>query len=239
VNDNLEPCTSSRIIVDKDADCERLGIRKPLFICAPMVRYSKLHFRKLVKLYNTDVVYTPMIYAKDFLASENCRNVEFTTDCHDSPIVQFAAKNPVEFADAAELVYGRASGIDLNCGCPKSDVRKEGYGSKLLEDPQLISDIVKQTRGRITSPDFTVSIKIRIKYPLEQTVDLCKKLEHVGVDHIAVHGRTVAMRKEPADYEAIKLIKSSVTVPVYANGGCKTYEDALNIAALTNVDVWA
>lgn len=44
------------------------------------------------------------------------------------------------------------------------------------------------------------------------------------------------MRKEPADYEAIKLIKSSVSVPVFANGGCKTYEEALKIAELTKAD---
>jgi tRNA-dihydrouridine synthase 4 len=73
-------------------------------------------------------------------------------------------------------IFRRSSGIDLNCGCPKRDVRKEGYGSKLLEDPQLIADIVKQTRARISDPDFTISTKIRIKYPLEETIDLCKKV---------------------------------------------------------------
>jgi tRNA-dihydrouridine synthase 4 len=61
-------------------------------------------------------------------------------------------------------------------------------------------------------------------------------LEATGVDHIAVHGRTIAMHREPADYEAIKLIKSSVKIPVYANGGCNSYEDALKIAQLTGAD---
>jgi len=237
INNELEPSTStSRIIVDKDADCKRLGIKKPLFICAPMVRYSKLPFRKLVKLYGADIVYTPMIYAENFVASDLCRANEFTTDSSDSPIVQFAAKDPIDFANAAEIIYGQASGIDLNCGCPKSDVRSGGYGSKLLENPELISEIVKQTRRKISDPNFTVSTKIRIKYPIEITVNLCKQLEAAGVDHIAVHGRTVAMRKEPADYQSIKLIKGSVNVPVFANGGCKTYQEALDIAVLTGVD---
>lgn len=56
------------------------------------------------------------------------------------------------------------------------DVRQEGYGSKLLDDPELISDIVKQTRARIPDPDFTVSTKIRIMYPIERTVDMCRKV---------------------------------------------------------------
>jgi tRNA-dihydrouridine synthase 4 len=44
------------------------------------------------------------------------------------------------------------------------------------------------------------------------------------------------MHREPADYDAIKLIKSSLNIPVYANGGCNNYEDALNIALLTGAD---
>lgn len=189
-----------------------------------------------------------MIYAENFIASEICRNLEFTSDVLDFPIMQFAAKTPEDFADAAEIVYGlvfrpinyfcfrQASGIDLNCGCPKGDVRKEGYGSKLLDNPQLIYDIVKQTRARISDPYFTVSIKIRVSYPLEYTIDLCRKIEFAGVDHIAVHARTVAMRKEPADYEAIKLIKSSLSIPVFANGGCTSYEQALDIVKMTGAD---
>jgi hypothetical protein len=47
-----------------------------------------------------------MIYANCFVASEECRAVEFSTDETDFPIVQFAAKDPVDFASAAELVYG-------------------------------------------------------------------------------------------------------------------------------------
>ncbi|KAF7632944.1 hypothetical protein Mgra_00007646 [Meloidogyne graminicola] len=49
----------------------------PLFIAAPMVRYSKLPFRRLVKKYNCNIVYTPMIYANCFVKSEKCRAVEF------------------------------------------------------------------------------------------------------------------------------------------------------------------
>ncbi|CAD5214846.1 unnamed protein product [Bursaphelenchus okinawaensis] len=171
-----------RILTDKKNDCKALGIEEPLFICAPMVRYSKLHFRKLVHLYGCDLAYTPMIYAHCFVASQKCRENEFTTDENDWPIVQFAANKPEHFAEAAELVYGNVKGIDLNCGCPKSD------------------------------------------------------FEAAGVSHIGVHGRTVSQRAEPPDYEAIGLVKSAVKVPVYANGGCTSYRQALEIASVTKCD---
>lgn len=33
-------------------------------------------------------------------------------------IAQFAASDPVHFADAAELIWPHVDGIDLNCGTP-------------------------------------------------------------------------------------------------------------------------
>uniref|UniRef100_A0A914EBS6 tRNA-dihydrouridine synthase n=1 Tax=Acrobeloides nanus TaxID=290746 RepID=A0A914EBS6_9BILA len=225
-----------RIIVSKENDCKLLDIPVPIFICAPMVRYSKLPFRKLVKQYGCDLTYTPMIYASCFLASEKCRNVEFTTEQGDNPIVQFAAKTPVEFADAAELVYSQSRGIDLNCGCPKRDVRSGGFGSQLLDSPELIADIVRQTRARISNPEYSISVKIRIQYPLEKTISLCQQIEKAGATHISIHGRTRDMRNEMPDYEAISLVKSSIQIPVYANGGIKNYEEALSVAHKTKVD---
>ncbi|KAI1732297.1 dihydrouridine synthase (Dus) domain-containing protein [Ditylenchus destructor] len=226
-----------RIIRFKSEDCKQMDLGSPLFICAPMVRYSKYSFRQLVYSYGCDLAYTPMIYAHCFLASQKSRDVEFPSVDDDNPIVQFAANKPEDFASAAELVFGRSRGIDLNCGCPKHDVRKDGFGSKLLDDPELVWDIVRHTRARISDPNFTVSTKIRIQYPIRKTVDLCQKLEHAGVSHIAVHGRTKDMRDhEIPDFDSIATIKAAVGIPVYANGGCKSYDDALEIAQKTKVD---
>lgn len=46
-----------------------------------------------------------MIVADSFVKAKEARDNEFSTNVGDKPlIVQFAAKNPDEFADAAELV---------------------------------------------------------------------------------------------------------------------------------------
>uniref|UniRef100_A0A2K6F4E3 Dihydrouridine synthase 4 like n=1 Tax=Propithecus coquereli TaxID=379532 RepID=A0A2K6F4E3_PROCO len=49
-------------------------------VCAPMVRYSKLAFRTLVRKYSCDLCYTPMIVAADFVRSIKARDSEFTTN---------------------------------------------------------------------------------------------------------------------------------------------------------------
>ncbi|GFO43578.1 tRNA-dihydrouridine synthase [Plakobranchus ocellatus] len=94
--------------------------RKLVKICAPMVRYSKHAFRKLVRKYDCDLAFTPMIISDSFVRSIKARDTEFTTSKDDRPlIVQFAAKNSDEFASAAEIVAPFSDGVDLNCGCPQ------------------------------------------------------------------------------------------------------------------------
>ncbi len=53
---------------------------------------------------------------------------------------------------------------------------------------------------------------------------------------ISVHGRTTRQRTEPANMEAIKLIKETVNVPVVANGDIKTLEDVQLVVTRTGVD---
>ncbi|KJH42325.1 dihydrouridine synthase [Dictyocaulus viviparus] len=151
-------------------------------------------------------------------------------------IVQFASDDPFIFASAAELVYRYSSGVDLNCGCPKSDVRAKGFGSILLNRPDHLAEIVKQCRARISDPEFTISLKIRIHYPLNKIVDLCQKAEKAGVSHLTVHGRTPQMRGEPVDYNAIRIIKESLRIPVIANGDITQLTQALNIAERTGAN---
>ncbi|VDK53931.1 unnamed protein product, partial [Cylicostephanus goldi] len=256
-----------------------LDRRKTKFYLAPMVRYSKLAFRKLVRLYDVDCCYTPMIYAKNFLESEHCRSSEFSTTPgifvsrlkamnisilpDDRPlIVQFASDDPFVFGSAAELVYKYATGVDLNCGCPKSDVRAKGFGSFLLNRPELLADMVRQCRARIHDPDFTVIFLLFFSSRMCKTCDddlpdLFENTrtvssgkdyrsmqkgrngfhaEKAGVSHLTVHGRTPSMRCEPVDYDAIRIVKESVSVPVIANGDVTQRSQALEIAETTGVD---
>uniref|UniRef100_UPI00254106F1 tRNA-dihydrouridine(20a/20b) synthase [NAD(P)+]-like n=1 Tax=Euleptes europaea TaxID=460621 RepID=UPI00254106F1 len=206
-------------------------------ICAPMVRYSKLAFRTLVRKYNCDLCYTPMIIAADFVRSVKARHSEFTTHQGDRPlIVQFAAKEAQVLADAACIVSPFADGIDINCGCPQRWAMAEGYGACLINRPEAVKEMVKQVRNQVENPTFSVSVKIRIHDDLQRTVDLCQKAEAAGVSWITVHGRNVEERHQPVHYDAIKIIKQSVSVPVVANGDMKSLKDVENIHQITRTD---
>ncbi|XP_015261568.1 PREDICTED: tRNA-dihydrouridine(20a/20b) synthase [NAD(P)+]-like isoform X2 [Gekko japonicus] len=206
-------------------------------ICAPMVRYSKLAFRTLVRKYNCDLCYTPMIIAADFVRSVKARHSEFTTNQGDHPlIVQFAAKEAQVLADAACIVSPFADGIDINCGCPQRWAMAEGYGACLINRPEAVQEMVKQVRNQVENPMFSVSVKIRIHNDLQRTVDLCQKAEAAGVSWITVHGRNAEERHQPVHYDAIKIIKQSVSVPVVANGDMKSFKDVENVHQITGAD---
>ncbi|KAG8142631.1 putative tRNA-dihydrouridine synthase protein [Naja naja] len=66
-------------------------------ICAPMVRYSKLSFRTLVRKYDCDLCYTPMIIAADFVRSLKARHSEFTTN-QGVMVARGLLANPALFA---------------------------------------------------------------------------------------------------------------------------------------------
>ncbi|XP_060901745.1 tRNA-dihydrouridine(20a/20b) synthase [NAD(P)+]-like [Labrus mixtus] len=210
---------------------------KVLKICAPMVRYSKLAFRSLVRKYDCDICFTPMIVAADFLRSVKARDSEFTTNENDRPlIVQFAAHDAQSLAEAASVVAPFSDGVDLNCGCPQRWAVSAGYGACLINKPELVKDMVRTVRNQVDNPNYTASIKIRIHKDLRQTVDLCQKAESAGVSWITVHGRTSEERHQPVHYDAIKTIKDSVSVPVIANGDIKNLRDVESIHQLTGVD---
>ncbi|KAK3579343.1 hypothetical protein CHS0354_029635 [Potamilus streckersoni] len=205
-------------------------------MCAPMVRYSKMPFRMLVRKYDCDLAFTPMIIANSFIQSLKARDSEFTTCREDRPlIVQFAANNSKDFADAAEIVTPYSDGVDLNCGCPQRWAMTDGYGACLIKKPELIKDMVQQVKSRVCRENFTVSIKIRIHDDLRDTVNMCQMVEKAGVSWIAVHGRTKEQRSQPVNWEAIKLVKENVRVPVIANGDLMSIQDVFDMQNKTGV----
>lgn len=222
-----------------------------LNISAPMVRYSKLAFRETVRQYGVDLCFTPMILSDVFRNSSASRECELLMTERDDPlIVQFAASNGKDAADAAEMVARHVNGVDLNCGCPQKWAYQEKIGSYLSEHPEITADIVNQVKRRTSSVmmtgglnssdlprSFACSIKIRIDEDLRKTVDLCLRAEAMGADFITVHGRLKSQKNEgKANQEAMKLVKERLSIPVFGNGGVESVQEADDMATYANLD---
>jgi tRNA-dihydrouridine synthase 4 len=175
-----------------------------------------------------------MIVASDFNANELARQ-EFTTCTSDCPVVvQFGAKSALELATAARFVRPYCSAVDINCGCPQRWACQDGMGSALLDQPELVRDMVRLTREMA---DVPVCVKIRISDDLSKTVEMAKRVEAVGAQWLTVHGRTRYQKSTvQPNFDAIKLVKENVSLPVLANGSVYSLADAKRIREHTKVD---
>ncbi|CRL05939.1 CLUMA_CG019118, isoform A [Clunio marinus] len=232
-------------MIDKPKTCIEDLFKNPsngqyLKVVAPMVRYSRLEFRSLVRRYDADLTFSPMTIANSFCRSERCRQHEFTTNIEDTPmIVQFAANCSTDFLHATEMIVRYADGVDLNCGCPQSWAMQDGYGSYLLRKPEIIEDMIKTVRRNIPS-SFSVSIKIRLlNKDLSSTIDFCRKLETLNPTFITIHGRTPNEKSSaefPVDIDALAEIKKSIKLPIIFNGDVSSITEADKFYNATKCD---
>ncbi|OMH86087.1 tRNA-dihydrouridine(20a/20b) synthase [NAD(P)+]-like [Zancudomyces culisetae] len=175
-----------------------------------------------------------MILADAFRRSEFGRE-DFTTNPSDIPVVaQFGAQNFKDFCESAMLLEKYVDGIDLNCGCPQKWAIKEEIGSYLMEHPQKVAEMVNAVKR---NTNLCCSIKIRKCETEKGTIEMLKRAEAAGVDFITIHGRTRRQsNRQPVDLDTIKLVKDLASVPVIANGGIFTLDDAKKVYDITKVN---
>lgn len=150
---------------------------RPAFIAGPMVRYSKLPFRELVRNFNTDIVYTPMILAREFVRNDIARLSDFTTNAEDrSVIVQVGCNNVKDLLKFVDMIHPYVDGIGLNCGCPIKEQVREGIGAALMSEPELVSQMVKAVKDKYKD-SVVIETKIRIHPDINETIKFVKLVE--------------------------------------------------------------
>jgi len=129
-----------------------------------------------------------------------------------------------------------ADAIDLNLGCPAPTVRRMGAGSRLMEAPATVRELVAAARR---ATDLPLSAKIRLGESLDavRLRDFCLMLAGEGIDLLSVHGR---LRGEPFSrrprWDWIGKVKGWLDIPVIANGGISSVADARNCLAQSGAD---
>jgi len=212
--------------------------KKDIVFLAPLAGYTDLPFRSVVKKFGVDVTISEMISANALIYNSEKTYKMLEKSPNETPyIVQIAASNPTVAKKAVEILndIDGIDGIDLNCGCPAPKVVGQSCGSSLLEDlPQLLSiveSIKKHSNKRYTS------VKSRLGFNDKYPDKIAKAVEDAGADYITFHGRTrVGRYKSKIDYDAIKIAKESVNIPVIANGDITSLEIANHVRSYTNCD---
>ena len=214
-----------------------LNINNPLFL-APMAGITDLAFRMLCREQGCGVVYTEMVSAKGlFYGSERTEEL-MEINPNEHPIgIQIFGSDPLIMAQMVEKISNTdADLIDINMGCPAPKIVKNGEGSALMRNPQLVKKIVSEV-SRASSKPITVKIRKGWDDKSVNAVDIALIAEEAGAAAITIHGRTrEQFYAGVADWDIIREVKSRLSIPVIGNGDIFTPQAAFDMTKQTNCD---
>lgn len=149
-------------------------------------------------------------------------------------VVQLFGNDPEIMAQACKHpLIQQFDIIDINMGCPAPKIVRNGEGSKLMENIELASSVIKACKAATDKP---ITVKFRKGYKKDVAVEFAKMCEDAGADAITIHGRLASeMYGGVVDYEVIKAVKQSVKIPVIGSGDVRD-EVTYNKMLETGVD---
>ena len=206
-------------------------------ILAPMAGITDLPYRLLMKQFGAGLVFTEMVSAKGLIYAGKRTRELLHSRPEERPLgIQLFGNEAESLAEATRLVADDGELIDLNLGCPVNKVVRDGSGSALMKEPQLVAAILRAVRKATELP---LTVKIRSGWDNNSTnfLEIGRIAEAEGCDAVTLHPRT---RKQGfggnADWQQIEQLKEHLSIPVIGSGDIFEPEQAAAMIAQTGCD---
>ena len=209
-------------------------------VLAPMAGISNTSYRKIIKEMGAGLIFAEMVSDKA-ICYDNDKTLEMLKMSEEErPIAQqIFGSDTDSFVKAAQIIEEKMHPdiIDINMGCPVPKVAlKSQAGSALLKDPDKIYEIVSNVVKAVSVP---VTVKIRSGWDQNSinATEVAKKIEQAGASAITIHARTRSQGYSgKADWNIIKQVKESVSIPVIGHGDVTTPALAKEMLDFTGCD---
>ena len=216
-----------------------IEIKNPIFL-APMAGVTDRPFRLICKEFGAGFMYTEFVSANGIIR-ENQKTLDMIrfTEVERPLGVQIFGDNPIILGKSANMISEKFKPdlIDINFGCPVPKIANIGAGSGALKDISLMKKIVQEVINN--SNNIPITVKMRAGWDKDSIIstDAGMMLEDIGVKAITLHPRTRSQSfKGKSNWNLIKELKASVSIPVIGNGDIKNSEDAIKMFNETKCD---
>ncbi|MCI5840193.1 MAG: tRNA dihydrouridine synthase DusB [Peptoniphilaceae bacterium] len=209
-------------------------------LLAPLAGVSDVAFRIISQKYGADGAYTEMISIKGlYYNDEKTEKLGYIDKCEKNTNIQIFGSDPEIFEKVIKEKLNPRDDIkeiNINMGCPAPKITKNKEGSFLLTQPNLVKKILKTC---VKSSNKKVTLKYRMGFEKNNLnyIEIGKIAQDAGISSLTLHARSRNQFYEgKADWSAIKKLKESVQIPVYANGDIFTVNDFIKCMEYTNAD---
>lgn len=220
-------------------DIGNIKLENNIFL-APMAGVADSTYRTICREMGAGLVFSEMVSSKGLYYNDKVTKRLMDIDKREIPIgLQIFGSDPDIMRDIVKKYINPRKDIaiiDINMGCPAPKIVKNGDGSALLKDPQLVQRILKKV-VEVSNKPVTLKIRMGWNHNSINGVEIAKIAEREGISAITIHGRTRDMfYSGKADWDIIKKIKSTIEIPVIGNGDIFEPIDALRMIEYTKCD---
>ncbi len=188
---------------------------------SPLAGCSDYPFRQMAARYRPGLMFCEMVKMDALIRHEPSTYHLLDYDPSMRPIgAQLCGSKPKLAGPTARIIEELGFDVvDLNCGCPVDKITKDGSGSGMLKNPELIGEVITNMVNAVNIP---VTIKIRAGWDDTSinAAEITRVAEAAGAKAISIHGRTREQKYTgKANWDHIKACKEAATsILVVGNG---------------------